>query len=45
MVAEQLGVVEVDMGDPACKISRALEELTKIEKLGRIEKKRKMAFC
>ena len=44
-VAKKIGVVEVDMGDTACKVPLALEMIEKIEKMGRVGKKRKTAKC
>jgi 3-methyladenine DNA glycosylase AlkD len=44
-VAKSLGTVSVDMGDTACKVPRALDYIQKIEKLGRVGKKRKTMRC
>ena len=44
-VAKALGTVEVDMGDTACKVPNAAESIAKIEKMGRVGKKRKRAAC
>ncbi len=43
--AKKLGKVEVDMGDTACKIPLALEYIEKLEKAGRVGKKRKTTRC
>jgi hypothetical protein len=44
-VAKALGTVEVDMGDTACKVPDAVAYIAKIEKMGRVGKKRKRAAC
>ncbi len=44
-VARQLGKVEVDMGDTACKVPLAAEYIAKVESMGRVGKKRKTAKC
>lgn len=44
-LAREIGVVEVNQGDTACKTPDALAYLEKIEKAGRIGKKRKSARC
>ncbi|MBA4190111.1 MAG: DNA alkylation repair protein [Planctomycetaceae bacterium] len=44
-IAKALGKVEVDMGDTSCKVPDALEYIAKIEKMGRVGKKRKSAMC
>lgn len=43
--ARALGVVEVDMGDTACKTPVALAYIEKIESMGRVGKKRKTMKC
>ena len=44
-VAKTIGTVSVDMGDTACKVPLATEYIEKIEKMGRIGKKRKTIKC
>jgi vacuolar-type H+-ATPase subunit E/Vma4 len=44
-VADQIGVVTVDMNGTACKVPAAGDYLQKIEKRGAIGKKRKTAKC
>jgi len=44
-VAKTIGTVSVDMGDTACKVPLALAYIEKIEKAGRIGKKRKTMKC
>jgi 3-methyladenine DNA glycosylase AlkD len=44
-IAKELGEVEVDVGDTACQVPVALQYIEKIEKMGRVGKKRKTAFC
>jgi 3-methyladenine DNA glycosylase AlkD len=44
-VAKQLGAVEVDVGDTACKIPLAGESIAKAEETGRIGKKKKTIRC
>lgn len=44
-VAKKIGKVSVDMGDTACKVPLATEYIAKVEKAGRIGKKRKTAKC
>lgn len=44
-VAESIGKVHVDMGGTACKVPDAPSYIAKIESMGRIGKKRKMARC
>jgi 3-methyladenine DNA glycosylase AlkD len=41
--AKAIGEVEVDMGDTSCKVPDASEYIAKIEKMGRVGKKRKHA--
>ena len=43
--AKALGKVEVDMGDTECKVPDATVYIEKIEKMGRVGKKRKHAAC
>ena len=43
--AKKIGVVSVDVGDTACKVPIASEYIAKIEKAGRIGKKRKTIKC
>lgn len=43
--ARKLGAVEVDMGDTACKVPLASAYIEKIEKMGRVGKKRKTMKC
>jgi 3-methyladenine DNA glycosylase AlkD len=43
--AKAIGVVEVDMGDTSCQVPDASECITKLEKMGRVGKKRKSAMC
>jgi 3-methyladenine DNA glycosylase AlkD len=44
-VAKGLGTVKVDLGDTACKVPSAPEYIQKIESMGRIGQKKKMARC
>lgn len=44
-VAGELGVVEVDVGDTACKVPLAAAYIEKNEKAGRVGKKRKTLRC
>ena len=43
--AKRLGKVEVEMDGTSCKVPLALEAITKIEKMGRVGKKRKTIKC
>lgn len=43
--ARKLGKVHVDMGDTACKVPLATQYIEKIEKMGRVGKKRKTMKC
>jgi hypothetical protein len=43
--AAAYGKVQVDLGDTACKVPSAPEYIQKIESMGRIGQKRKMARC
>jgi 3-methyladenine DNA glycosylase AlkD len=44
-IAKAVGKVEVDMGGTACKVPDALSYIEKIEKKGRVGRKRKTAIC
>lgn len=44
-VAKALGEVEVDMGDTSCQVPVALDYIEKVERMGRVGKKRKRASC
>ena len=44
-VAVQLGAVKVDVGDTACKVPLASAYIEKIEKAGRVGRKRKTLRC
>jgi 3-methyladenine DNA glycosylase AlkD len=44
-VGRAIGTVEVDMGGTACKVPNAVEYIAKVEKMGRLGKKRKTAMC
>ena len=43
--AKALGTVEVDMGDTSCNVPDACAYIAKVEKMGRVGKKRKHAGC
>jgi len=43
--ARQIGVVNVDMGETACKVPDSLAYIEKIESMGRIGRKRKTMRC
>jgi 3-methyladenine DNA glycosylase AlkD len=43
--ARSIGVVTVDMGDTACKVPLATAYIAKVEKMGRVGKKRKTMKC
>ena len=43
--AKALGTVEVDVGDTSCSVPNACEYIAKVEKMGRVGKKRKHAAC
>jgi 3-methyladenine DNA glycosylase AlkD len=43
--AEIVGKVQVDMGGTACKVPGAMEYIQKVENMGRMGNKRKMARC
>jgi 3-methyladenine DNA glycosylase AlkD len=43
--AKGLGAVEVDMGDTSCKVPSAVDYIAKVEKMGRVGKKRAHAAC
>lgn len=44
-LAKKLGKVEVEMGDTSCKVPLAGEMIAKVEKAGRLGKKRKTIKC
>jgi len=44
-VARRLGTVEVEMGGTSCKVPDAISYLDKVEKMGRLGKKKKKARC
>jgi len=44
-IAKALGKVDVDMGDTSCKVPDPVEYIAKIEKMGRVGKKRTSARC
>ncbi|MGA8089567.1 MAG: DNA alkylation repair protein [Terracidiphilus sp.] len=44
-IAKQLGTVKVDMGETECKVPVATAYIEKIEKMGRVGKKRKTLRC
>ncbi len=44
-VGKAMGTVEVDMGETACQVPDAVAYIEKIEKMGRVGKKRKTAMC
>ncbi|MGI9519017.1 MAG: DNA alkylation repair protein, partial [Pirellulaceae bacterium] len=43
--AKKIGKVEVEMGSTSCKVPLATEYITKVEKAGRVGKKRKTIRC
>ena len=43
--AKAIGTVQVDMGDTSCQVPNASDYIAKIEKMGRVGKKRKHAAC
>ena len=43
--AKQIGAVKVEMGETACKVPSAMEYIEKVEKMGRVGKKRKTMRC
>jgi 3-methyladenine DNA glycosylase AlkD len=43
--ARAIGAVEVDVGDTSCQVPDAFEYIAKIEKMGRVGRKRKTAMC
>lgn len=43
--AKAIGIVEVDMGDTACKVPVAADMIRKIESMGNVGRKRKTAKC
>jgi 3-methyladenine DNA glycosylase AlkD len=44
-VAKQIGAVEVNMGETACKVPLATEYIAKVEAAGRVGRKRKTIRC
>jgi hypothetical protein len=44
-VARQIGVVSVDVGDTACKVRLASEQIEKMVATGRVGQKRKTIRC
>jgi 3-methyladenine DNA glycosylase AlkD len=44
-IARQIGKVEVDMGDTACKVPSAADYIAKVVQAGRLGKKRKATRC
>lgn len=44
-VAKSIGKVNVDVGDTSCKVPSAIDYLAKVEKAGRVGKKRKSFKC
>ncbi len=44
-VAKKIGVVQVDVGDTACKVPIATETIAKIESMNRVGRKRKAVKC
>ncbi len=44
-VAENIGIVKVDMGNTACKVPFAPDYIRKVVSMGRVGKKRKTARC
>lgn len=44
-VAKAIGKVDVDFGDTSCHVPLATEYIAKVEKMGRVGKKRKTAMC
>ena len=44
-LARRLGKVEVDLGETACKVPLAAQYIEKVEKMGRLGKKRKTIKC
>jgi hypothetical protein len=43
--AKKIGKVDVQMGETSCKVPLATDYIAKVEKMGRIGKKRKVARC
>ncbi len=43
--AKTIGIVSIDMGDTSCKVPLAIEYIARIEKMGRVGKKRKTMKC
>ncbi len=44
-IATKIGKVDVEMGGTACKVPLATEYIQKVEKMGRVGKKKKVARC
>ena len=44
-IAKQVGTVKVDMGETECKVPAAAEYIEKVEKMGRVGRKRKTLRC
>jgi hypothetical protein len=44
-VADEIGVVKVDMGGTACKVPGARESIEKVQLAGKVGKKRKTVKC
>ncbi len=44
-IGKSIGNVEVDMGGTSCKVPDALAYIAKVEKMGRLGRKRKTAMC
>ena len=45
LVASNIGVVQVNVGNTACKVPFAPDYIAKVEQMGRLGKKKKMARC
>ena len=43
--AKKIGKVDVQMGETSCKVPLATEYIAKVEKMGRVGKKRKTMKC
>jgi hypothetical protein len=43
--AARIGTVSVDVGETSCKVPVATEYISKVEKMGRVGKKRKTMKC
>jgi 3-methyladenine DNA glycosylase AlkD len=44
-ISRAIGKISVDMGDTACRVPSALDDIEKIESMGRVGKKRKTIRC